>query len=381
MAVWTVLHRRVEADGKCWELEMCAPLAGNVLPEERMTPRERELCREDMSHDFLTGVYNRRYLETVFAQKLEQCAAQGRKAAVALVSIDNGQKLRDTYGQPVMDQLHCFVGNQWKKSFDTPAARVVCRLTGSIFAVGCLDADGKQLAEEMQNLYRQMPRECITTTGMMRRVPFYPELRRSRAGGGRRKELAGAVRAVRCTPAGGTERRRRSDACRIKPVYKIPLLAQTKARRGIFCMENQKNDNLNLLEAVVQNTEMGKNTLEQIVPMTDDVQFKAELLRQRNVYHQLNQEAHTAIEACGGTAQGQSAMAKLNTKMGISMKTLTDKSTRNLAEMLTQGSGMGVVDCVKAQKDYPNAAPGAKRLAQRLQEFQEDSRVKLEQFL
>ncbi len=120
-------------------------------------------------------------------------------------------------------------------------------------------------------------------------------------------------------------------------------------------MENQKNDNLNLLEAVVQNTEMGKNTLEQIVPMTDDVQFKAELLRQRNVYHQLNQEAHTAIEACGGTAQGQSAMAKLNTKMGISMKTLTDKSTRNLAEMLTQGSGMGVVDCVKAQKDYPNA--------------------------
>ena len=167
-----VLHRRVEADSKCWELEMCAPLAGNVLPEERMTPRERELCREDMNHDFLTGVYNRRYLETVFAQKLEQRAAQGRKAAVALVSIDNGQKLRDTYGQPVMDQLHCFVGNQWKKSFDTPAARVVCRLTGSIFAVGCLDADGKQLAEEMQNLYRQMPRECITTTGMMRRVPF-----------------------------------------------------------------------------------------------------------------------------------------------------------------------------------------------------------------
>ena len=40
-------------------------------------------------------------------------------------------------------------------------------------------------------------------------------------------------------------------------------------------MENQKNDNLNLLEAVVQNTEMGKNTLEQILPMTNDVQFKA----------------------------------------------------------------------------------------------------------
>ena len=74
-------------------------------------------------------------------------------------------------------------------------------------------------------------------------------------------------------------------------------------------MENQKNDNLNLLEAVVQNTEMGKNTLEQIVPMTDDTQFKAELLRQRNLYHQLNQEAHTAMEACGGTAMSPNQLS------------------------------------------------------------------------
>mgnify|MGYP007066999096 CR=1 FL=1 len=146
-------------------------------------------------------------------------------------------------------------------------------------------------------------------------------------------------------------------------------------------MENQKNDNLNMLEAVVQNTEMGKNTLEQIVPMTDDARFKAELLRQQNIYRQLNQEAHTAIAACGGTAQGQSAMAKFNTKMGVAMKTITDKSTRNLAEMLSEGSSQGVMDCVKSQKDYPDAAPGSKQLMQKLQDFEEDNRIKLEQFL
>lgn len=146
-------------------------------------------------------------------------------------------------------------------------------------------------------------------------------------------------------------------------------------------MEHLKNDNLSLLEAVVQNTEMGKNTLEQIVPMTDDVQFKAELLRERNIYRELNQEAHTAIEACGGTAQGQSAMAKLNTRMGIGMKTLTDKSTRNLAEMLSKGSSQGVMDCIKSQKDYPDAAPGSKRLMQKVQDFEEDNRIRLERFL
>ena len=167
-----VLHRRVEADGKCWELTMSAPLAGNVLPEERMTPRERELCRDDLTHDFLTGVYNRRYLENVFAEALAAAAAAGRKGAVALVTLDNGQKLRDTYGQPVMDQLHCFVGNQWKKSFDTPAARIVCRLTGSIFVVGCVGKNAEELAREMQELYAQMPHACVTTVGLMHRVPF-----------------------------------------------------------------------------------------------------------------------------------------------------------------------------------------------------------------
>ena len=146
-------------------------------------------------------------------------------------------------------------------------------------------------------------------------------------------------------------------------------------------MEHLKNDNLSLLEAVVQNTEMGKNTLEQIVPMTDDVQFKAELLRERNIYRELNQEAHTAIDAFGGTAQVKSAMAKLNTRMGIGMKTLTDKSTRNLAEMLSEGSSQGVMDCIKSQKDYPDAAPGSKRLMQKVQDFEEDNRIRLERFL
>lgn len=146
-------------------------------------------------------------------------------------------------------------------------------------------------------------------------------------------------------------------------------------------MEHPKNDNCSLLEAVVQNTEMGKNTLEQIVPMTEDARFKAELLRQQNVYRQLNQEAHTALAACGGTAQGQSVMAKLNTKVGVALKTMTDRSTRNLAEMLSEGSSQGVMDCVKSQKDYPDAAPGSKRLMQKLQDFEEDNRIKLEQFL
>lgn len=74
----------------------------------------------------------------MIAAELDLLAEQGRKASVALVSLDHGAQLRDTYGQPVMDQLICFVANQWKKYFDIPGSQIVCRLTGTTFA-GCLD--------------------------------------------------------------------------------------------------------------------------------------------------------------------------------------------------------------------------------------------------
>ncbi len=56
---------------------MTAPLAGNVLPEDRMIPRERELCRDDLNHDFLSGVYNRRYFETEFCPRLDHWTERG----------------------------------------------------------------------------------------------------------------------------------------------------------------------------------------------------------------------------------------------------------------------------------------------------------------
>lgn len=140
-----VLRRLIEADGKLWQLQMTAPLAGSDLPEDRMTARERELCRDDMNHDFLTGVFNRRYFETEF------CTRQG---------------------DAVMNQLVCFVANQWKKHYDRPAERVVCRLTDTLFAIGCADKNCAELAEELNGIYAEMPRACVASVGLMRRVPF-----------------------------------------------------------------------------------------------------------------------------------------------------------------------------------------------------------------
>lgn len=167
-----VLTRRVMAGGRPWQLRMTAPLADEVLPESRMTDRERELCRDEMNHDFLSGVYNRRYLETVLAGDMAAWHSEGRAAAVAFVSLDAYSELVRREGQPAVDELVCFVANQWKKYFWQPREKVVCRLTGSVFVIGCADCTRAALEEQVRTLYAQMPRACVTTSGMMRRMPF-----------------------------------------------------------------------------------------------------------------------------------------------------------------------------------------------------------------
>lgn len=131
-----------------------------------------------------------------------------------------------------------------------------------------------------------------------------------------------------------------------------------------------RRDNEAMLQEVVQNTELGKNTLDELIGLTHDQALKDEMMRQRNEYRRLNQKAHTALDAIGCTAKGQTAAARMGVSMGIRTRTMLDKSTRNLATMLAEGSGQGVLDCKRAESDYPFASPGAHKLMQELCDFQ-----------
>ena len=124
-----------------------------------------------------------------------------------------------------------------------------------------------------------------------------------------------------------------------------------------------QSDNEKMLQEIVQNTEMGKNTLDELMSLTHDQKLKDEMLRQKREYRRINQAAHTALDAA----------ARMSVSMGIRTRTMMDKSTRNLATMLAEGSGQGVLDCKRAERDYPEASPGAFKLCHELGAFQSDA--------
>ena len=142
-----------------------------------------------------------------------------------------------------------------------------------------------------------------------------------------------------------------------------------------------QTDNEKMLQEIVQNTEKGRNTLDELRGLPRDRRLRDRGRRQKRGRRRINQAAHTALDAIGAEAQGQSAAARMSVSMGIRTRTMMDKSTRNLATMLAEGSGQGVLDCKRAEKDYPSASPGARKLCQELSEFQSSAEETWREFV
>ena len=167
-----VVSMPVTVDGARRGLRLRGHIAGAGPADDPVSTREMELYRDDLIRDFLTGAYNRRYWETEFCSRIRACAESGRPAAVALIKIDGFSGLLGEHGQPAMDQLVCYVANLWKHFYEEPGEKVVCRLTGHTYVVGCLGADEVDLENQMRVLYEKMHLTCTTTVGMLCRIPF-----------------------------------------------------------------------------------------------------------------------------------------------------------------------------------------------------------------
>ena len=167
-----VLACHVRVDGRPLCLRLSAPVSGALAPDDRMEARELEMYRDDLIRDTVTGVYNRRYWEQKFCPQLAGWAAQGRPAAAALVCIDGLAEITQRHSAAVMDQLLCYVANQWKKYYDEGDEKVVCHLGGPLFVIGCAGADEVDLESQLRVLYDGLAHECVCTVGMMCRVPF-----------------------------------------------------------------------------------------------------------------------------------------------------------------------------------------------------------------
>lgn len=141
------------------------------------------------------------------------------------------------------------------------------------------------------------------------------------------------------------------------------------------------NGNIELLNYIHQNSEMGQNTLNQLIKIVEDNSFKEVLQSQFNEYKKIFDLSEAKINEQNKEAKEINTFSKISAYMMINLKTLTDKSPSHISEMLIQGSTMGIIDVTKKIKEYNSADKEILDLADTLLKFEQNNVEELKKFL
>ncbi len=139
--------------------------------------------------------------------------------------------------------------------------------------------------------------------------------------------------------------------------------------------------NLELLNYLYQNAQMGIDTTKQLLGICQDEHFKQVLESQHKEYMKIFTEAEKYIQAEGKDPKEIGTLTKITTYLMINMNTLTDKSPSHIAEMMIRGSTMGITEVTKDLNSYTNAKGDYLHLARQLLSFEQNNIEELKKFL
>lgn len=112
-----------------------AYLDANALLENRLVEIEQlqEQLRDQAIRDYLTGLFNRRYLDETIDRELASAKREGSQLSVVMMDIDHFKSINDTYGHQAGDMVLIELGtllNNYSRLSD-----IACRHGGDEFVV------------------------------------------------------------------------------------------------------------------------------------------------------------------------------------------------------------------------------------------------------
>ena len=131
------------------------------------------------------------------------------------------------------------------------------------------------------------------------------------------------------------------------------------------------NGDIELLNYIYQNSQMGKDTLQQLIEISKNEEFKKMLSSQFKEYKMINDKTNEIITKHSKEPKEINALTKASTYISINLKTLADQTPSHISEMLIQGSTMGIIDITKKIKEYSTADKEILALANNLLEFEQ----------
>lgn len=141
------------------------------------------------------------------------------------------------------------------------------------------------------------------------------------------------------------------------------------------------NENVEMLNYIYQNANMGISTIQQILKEIEDIEFKDVLKEQLEDYIKMSRKVEDLLNKEEKQAKDISIMYKVTTYLSIKMSTMKDNTSSHIAEMMIQGSNMGVIDITKNLNNYKNIDNNIRSLAEQLLKIEQNNIEKLKLYL
>ena len=142
-----------------------------------------------------------------------------------------------------------------------------------------------------------------------------------------------------------------------------------------------ENNEINVLDELNKGTCMGMDAIHFIIDKVTEDGLKKELDVQYNKYRNIhNKICNLYPEYSRKEPHDTSKMNKVMTWYGIEMKTMMDNSTSKIAELLLQGTNMGIIEG-RRLLNHKDTEPEIHALVQEYVDMQEAAVEKLKTFL
>lgn len=132
---------------------------------------------------------------------------------------------------------------------------------------------------------------------------------------------------------------------------------------------------------IYQNANMGMQSISYLQNRVRDNALKKSLQKQFNQYNKIASKAIDLLTQSGDFPDQKSTLQELSAWAGVQLNLLKDPSPGHIAQMVIQGTTMGVTELLRLRKEYPDVPEILKDLSKCLLEEQEQNIEEMKAYL
>lgn len=140
-------------------------------------------------------------------------------------------------------------------------------------------------------------------------------------------------------------------------------------------------DDIELLNHMHQNADMAKDSIKNIISISNDANFIKALNKQFLEYQNTLEITKKLLDEKNANADQARTFSKIMARISCDLKTLKDHSTRKFAEMMIQGSTMGISNLKKQIENYNGTDTKVVELANKQVDMEQTNIDEMQKFL